>query len=125
MGTRDKRIDAYIAGAADFAKPILTQLRTVVHMGCPEVAETLKWRMPTFMYNGKILCGMASFKAHCAFGFWQGALIVGGDQAKTAEAMGQFGRITSLKDLPSKRVMLGYIKAAMKYQPKLGDCARC
>jgi uncharacterized protein YdeI (YjbR/CyaY-like superfamily) len=114
MGTRDKRIDAYIAGAADFAKPILTHLRAVVHEGCPEAEETLKWRMPTFMNGGKILCGVASFKAHCAFGFWQGALIVDGDKQKTAEAMGQFGRITSLKDLPPKRTLLRYVKAAVK-----------
>jgi uncharacterized protein YdeI (YjbR/CyaY-like superfamily) len=114
MGTRDKRIDAYIAGAADFARPILLHLRKVIHEGCPETEETLKWRMPTFMYDGKILCGIAAFKAHCAFFFWQGALIVDGDRKKTAEAMGQFGRITSLKDLPPKRTLLRYVKAAMK-----------
>lgn len=114
MGTRDKRIDAYIAGAADFAKPILTHLRAIVHEGCPETEETLKWRMPTFMYGGKILCGVAAFKAHCALGFWQGALIVDGDRKKTAEAMGQFGRITALKDLPPRRTLLRYVKAAVK-----------
>jgi len=113
MGTRDKRVDAYIAKSADFAKPILTHLRAVVHQGCPEAEETLKWRMPNFLYNGKILCGMAAFKAHCAFGFWQGALIIA-DKAKNREAMGQFGCITSVKDLPAKKVLLGYIKAAMK-----------
>jgi uncharacterized protein YdeI (YjbR/CyaY-like superfamily) len=114
MGTRDKRIDAYIAGAADFARPILLHLRAVVHEGCPDAEETLKWRMPTFMYGGKILCGFAAFKAHCTFGFWQGALIVDGDNKRTAEAMGQFGRLTSLKDLPSKRTLLRYVKAAVK-----------
>lgn len=113
MGTRDRRIDAYIAKSADFAKPILTHLRAVIHEGCPEAEETLKWRMPTFLYNGKILCGMAAFKAHCAFGFWQGALIIA-DKAKNREAMGQFGCITSVKDLPAKKVLIGYIKAAMK-----------
>ncbi len=113
MGTRDRRIDAYIAKSADFAKPILTHLRAVIHEGCPEAEETLKWRMPTFLYNGKILCGMAAFKAHCAFGFWQGALIIA-DKAKNREAMGQFGCITSVKDLPAKKVLVGYIKAAMK-----------
>lgn len=113
MGTRDKRIDAYIAGAPEFARPIMTHLRAVIHQGCPEVEETIKWRMPSFTYHG-ILCGFAAFKAHCAFGFWRGTLIVGVDKAKTQEAMGQFGCITSLKDLPSKKVLLGYIKEAMR-----------
>ena len=114
MGTRDTRVDAYIAKSADFAKPTLAHLRAVVHAGCPEVEETIKWGMPNFLYRGKILCGMAAFQAHCAFGFWQGALIVAGDKAKTEKAMGQFGRITSVKDLPPKKVLLGYIKEAMK-----------
>lgn len=113
MGTRDKHIDAYIAKAAPFARPILRHLRAVIHEGCPDVEETLKWGMPSFTYHG-ILCGFAAFKAHAVFGFWRGTLIVGKDHAKTQEAMGQFGCLASLKDLPSKRVLLGYVKEAMR-----------
>ena len=113
MGKRDRRIDEYIAKAAPFAKPILKHLRAVVHEACPEVEETLKWGMPSFMYHG-ILCGMASFKEHCTFGFWKGELIVGKQAAQTKEAMGHFGRITRLEDLPSKKVLSGYIREAMR-----------
>ncbi|MEO6067669.1 MAG: DUF1801 domain-containing protein [Gemmatimonadales bacterium] len=113
MGQRDKRIDAYIAKSAPFARPILTHLRAVVHEACPEAEETLKWGMPSFTYHG-ILCGFAAFKAHATFGFWRGSLIVGTNAAKTRDAMGQFGRITSLKDLPPKRTLLGYVKEAMR-----------
>jgi uncharacterized protein YdeI (YjbR/CyaY-like superfamily) len=113
MGSYDKRIDAYIARSADFAKPILTHLRAVIHQGCPEVEETLKWGMPSFTYHG-ILCGFGAFKEHCTFGFWRGTLIVGKDASKVETAMGQFGRITSVKELPSKRAILGYIKEGMR-----------
>ena len=111
MGTRDNRIDAYIAKSADFAKPILTHLREIVHEACPPVEETMKWSAPHFMYQG-MLCSMASFKEHCAFGFWKGALVVesGG---KSDEAAGHFGRITKLSDLPPRKVIVGYIKKAM------------
>src|SRR3954467_11824544 len=112
MGTRDTRVDAYIARSAGFAQPILTHLRDVVHAGCPEVEETIKWNFPHFLYKG-LLCSMASFKEHCAFGFWKGPLIVEQGGA-TEQAMGQFGRITKLSDLPSKKVLAGYIKEAMK-----------
>lgn len=112
MGTRDARIDAYIAKSADFAKPILSQLRETVHQACPAVEEAWKWSHPHFMYHG-MLCGMAAFKQHCTFGFWKGALVVGsGDDA--GAAMGQFGRITRLSDLPSKPVMVRFIKKAMQ-----------
>lgn len=108
MATKDKRIDAYIAKAAPFAQPILKHLRAVVHEGCPHVEETIKWGFPHFMHNG-ILCSMAAFKQHCALHFWKGSQVV--DDASD-EAMGQFGRITSIDDLPGKKVLLGYVAKA-------------
>lgn len=110
MGKRDPRVDMYIASSADFAKPILRHIRTLVHEACPQVEETLKWGMPHFEDEG-ILCGMASFKEHCAFHLWKGSLIVGDGPR---EAMGQFGRITKVSDLPSKKILTGYIKQVMK-----------
>src|ERR1043166_2978957 len=111
MGKQDPRIDNYIAKSAEFARPILQHLRELVHRGCPEVEETLKWNMPSFVHKG-LLCGMAAFKQHASFGFWKHELVV----AKTGEkeAMGQFGRITSLKDLPPDTVLLEYIRTAAK-----------
>jgi uncharacterized protein YdeI (YjbR/CyaY-like superfamily) len=114
MGKKDPRVDAYIARSAPFARPILKHLRRVVHAGCPQVEETLKWGMPTFMYRG-MLAGMAAFKQHAAFGFWKHALLAGDGKAafKAAdEAMGQYGRITSLADLPSEKVLLGMVRKA-------------
>ncbi len=114
MGKRDKRVDTYIAKSADFAKPILSHLREVVHKGCPEVEETIKWGFPNFVYKG-MLCNMAAFKQHCSFGFWKAPLmkdkaLMG--NAKSENAMRHFGRITSLADLPSQKVLLHYIKEA-------------
>ena len=113
MGTRDARVDAYIAKSAEFARPILTHLRDVVHAACPDVEETMKWSFPHFMYKG-MLCSMASFKEHCAFGFWKSSLDRRERGGEVEKAMGQFGRITKLSDLPSKKVLSGYIKEAMK-----------
>src|SRR5579872_5892518 len=112
MGKRDRRVDAYIAKAADFAKPILTGLRETIHAACPEVEETMKWSFPHFMYQG-MLCSMAAFKQHAVFGFWKGSLIVQDDGAKAESGMGQFGRLTKMSDLPSKRVLTAYVKKAM------------
>lgn len=111
MGTRDARVDAYIADAAEFARPILTALRETVHRTCPGVEETMKWSHPHFMYHG-MLCGMAAFKAHCTFGFWKGTLIVG--PGRGPDAMGQFGRISDPAQLPTQRVLSGYLKKAMQ-----------
>lgn len=114
MGTRDDRVDAYIAKSAEFAKPILTYLREAVHTSCPDVEEAIKWGFPHFMYKG-MLCSMASFKEHCAFGFWKRDLLssVMGDDL-SSDAMGQFGRITSPADLPKPKTLAKYIKTAVK-----------
>jgi uncharacterized protein YdeI (YjbR/CyaY-like superfamily) len=113
MTKRDARVDAYIANSADFARPILTHLRDLVHRHCPQVEETLKWRMPTFMHHG-MLCGMAAFKQHCSFGFWKHQLVVGKERAGSADGMGDFGRIMQLSDLPSDEALAGYIRKAMQ-----------
>ena len=89
MAKKDPRVDAYIAKAPEFARPILKHLRAIVHEGCPEVEETMKWSVPHFDYMGP-LAGMAAVKAHCAGGCWRGPLVGPG----TGEAMGQLGRIT-------------------------------
>jgi uncharacterized protein YdeI (YjbR/CyaY-like superfamily) len=112
MGKRDPRVDAYIGKSAAFAKPILTHLRAVVHDACPEVEETIKWSFPHFDYQGEMMCSMASFKGHCAFGFWKASLVLG-DKAADG-AMGHLGRITSLDDLPSERTLTSYIRKAAK-----------
>ena len=112
MARRDRRIDAYIAKAEKFAQPILQHLRDVVHEACPDVEEAMKWSSPHFLHKG-MLCGMASFKAHVAFGFWKGALVLGND-GKEKAAMGQFGRITKLDDLPADRTLKSLVKKAMK-----------
>jgi uncharacterized protein YdeI (YjbR/CyaY-like superfamily) len=111
MATRDPRIDAYIAKSAEFAKPILKHLRKIVHAGCPQVEETMKWSMPHFDYKG-VMCGMAAFKAHCAFGFWKSELILDRDKQAEKSGMGSFGCIKSLKDLPNEKTLIGYVKKA-------------
>jgi uncharacterized protein YdeI (YjbR/CyaY-like superfamily) len=111
MGKTDPRIDQYIAKSADFARPILTHIRRVVHDACPDVVETMKWSSPHFDYKG-MMCGMAAFKEHCAFGFWKAALVL--DNPAADEGMGSFGKITSIKDLPAEKKLAAYIKKAAK-----------
>jgi len=115
MVTKDARIDAYIAEAPAFARPILKHLRKLIHQGCPQAVETIKWGSPFFDYHG-LLCGLAAFKAHCSMFFWRDIDI--GDllpKTNTAGAgMGQFGKLTSLADLPDDSVLLACIRLAVE-----------
>lgn len=115
MGKIDKRIDQYILNAADFARPILNHLRELIHIGCPDVEETMKWSFPHFDYSGEILCSMAAFKKHCAFGFWKASIMQdpqGLFQLKNKTAMGSLGQITDIADLPSDKILIKYVKEA-------------
>ena len=108
----EPRFDAYIERAADFAKPILRHLRETIHAACPDCEEAMKWSSPSFIYKGKILAGMASFKAHATFGFWQGSQVAATD-GKEKTAMGQFGRLTALDQLPPRAELEAMVKRAM------------
>jgi uncharacterized protein YdeI (YjbR/CyaY-like superfamily) len=117
MPKQDPRIDAYIEKAAPFAQPILIHLRELIHATCPDVEETWKWSFPNFDYHGSTMMSMAAFKQHCSVGFWKASLMPDPDGILTIterEAMGNLGKVTSLKDLPKDSVLKKYIKTAMK-----------
>ena len=109
MASHDPRTDAYIAKAAPFAQPILEHLRAVIHEACPEVEEGIKWSMPFFSYRGALLCNMAAFKQHCSFGFWLHQEVTGETRE---DGMGQFGKLTTLKDLPAKKALVALVRKA-------------
>ena len=100
----EPRIDAYIDKAGDFAMPILRHIRSLVGQALPDAAETIKWGMPHWTVEGKNVAGMAAFKAHCA-------MIVHGDGSQ-GDAMGQYGKITALSDLPSEADLVAKLREA-------------
>lgn len=116
MATKETKVDLYISKSADFAKPILIHFRKLVHTACPDVEEKMKWSFPHFDYKG-MMCSMTAFKQHCAITFWKAQVMKDKTlvaNAKSESAMGHFGKITSLKVLPSDKKIIGYIKEAKK-----------
>lgn len=117
MPATHPKVDACIAKAQPFARPILTHLRALIHQACPGVVETIKWSRPFFEYRGVILCNISAFKEHCSLGFWGeeiGAVLRKAGAVRDG-AMGSLGRITSLKDLPSDAVLLGWFRQAAAF----------
>jgi uncharacterized protein YdeI (YjbR/CyaY-like superfamily) len=109
-------VDAYIHEASESGRPILEYLREAVHEGAPGVVEEIKWSKPFFVYKGVILGNMAAFKAYCSFGLW-GSDVAGtlqSDGVARSGSMGSFGKIGSVKDLPSRAKLIGYIRLAAK-----------
>lgn len=111
-----KNTEEYVANAAEFAQPILRHLRSIILDTLPELDEQIKWQYPCFLYKGKILCHFASFKAHCSLGFWLAPIMTDPydvmERRGENSGMGQFGKITSLQDLPSETILREYILEA-------------
>ena len=105
----DPRIDAYIAKAAPFARPILQHIREVIREALPEAAETVKWSVPHWTHAGKNVAGMAAFKAHCA-------MMIHGEgrqgEGEQKEGMGGFGKIKSLAELPPRDELVAKLRSA-------------
>lgn len=117
MNNHNLLVDSYIEKSPDFAKPILIHLRETVHEVSPDIEEAIKWKFPTFMYKGKILCSMVAFKHYCSMGFWLH------DEMKTLKDietdvektnMFSLGKITSLEKVPPKPLLKKMILEAME-----------
>ena len=111
--SKNKKVDAYISQTQDFAKPILNHLRKLIHVACPQVEESIKWGHPHFEYKG-LLCNMAAFNKHCAFGFWKAALMKDADLLKenNINAMGHSGKLKLLSDLPKDKIIIARVQEA-------------
>ena len=115
MKNANPRVDEYIAKAQPFARPIMERVRKAFHAGCPDLDEKLKWGVPSFEHNG-MLGGMAAFKQHVGFGFWKAALMddpagLLGDDPKASPMR---VKIRDVQELPTQRVLVGYVKQAVK-----------
>ena len=115
MKNTDPRIDAYIEQAPEFAQPILTKVRKLFHRAYPDIGETIKWSSPTFEHKG-IVGGMGAFKKHVGFGFWKAKAMQDPENLfeDNAKASPFSIKWTSVKDMPSDKVLVAYIKQAVK-----------
>ena len=116
MLKKDPRVDSYISKSPDFAKPILKYLRDIIHEGCPDVVETMKWSSPTFDHHG-IMVGFTAFKQHCVLGFWKAPLLKLDGKPVSMEmesGAGQFGKLTSLEDLPARSKLVKLVRDAAR-----------
>lgn len=61
-----KDIDEYIAGFPAHVRAILQKVRATVAEAAPEAQETIKYRLPTFVFNGNLV-HFGAFQKHLGF----------------------------------------------------------
>jgi uncharacterized protein YdeI (YjbR/CyaY-like superfamily) len=115
MGRKNERIDEYIEKAAAFAQPILERIRADFHKASAKIDEDIKWSSPTFVHEG-IVGGMGAFKKHVSFGFWRANELPDPEDLFGGEGGGSLFtvKVSSVKELPTSRVLQGYVKRAVQ-----------
>ena len=116
MAQLNKKVDAYVNKAAGFAQPILQHLRSIVLDTCPEAEEDIKWGTPHYSYKGDHLCMMAGFKNHCSFSLYKAEFMKDekiSESVKAGKKFGYMDKLTSLSDLPAKKILVALIREAM------------
>lgn len=109
MAAKSHEVDAYIARAAPFARPILERLRRAFHKADPKIVETMKWSVPHFEHDG-IVASMAAFKQHVNWVFWKGSLMSDPHGILT----GARAKLTDVSELPPEKILVEYIREAVK-----------
>jgi uncharacterized protein YdeI (YjbR/CyaY-like superfamily) len=111
---RNQQIDNFIDNAAEFAQPVLIYMRELIHEACPQIVESIKWGMPSFDYKGPLIV-MGAFKKHMAINFWKAQLLADTENLfiKSGDSMGGFGKLTSIKQLAPREILLAYIYEAI------------
>jgi uncharacterized protein YdeI (YjbR/CyaY-like superfamily) len=110
MANKSPQIDAYIAKAQPFARPIVTRLRALFHRACPQLEEKIKWGHPSFEYKGP-LGGVAAFKQHAVWGLWKSKLVNDPHGALAGDGP-RAGKFTDVSQLPPDAVLIDLIKQA-------------
>ncbi len=62
MSRMTPEVDVYLEDLVPERRAALSELRSLVFEAVPGVIETVKYRMPTYEYDGEVLCAFASQK---------------------------------------------------------------
>lgn len=111
------KFDAYIEKCPDDRRPIMEELRKIVHSADSRIMEDWKWQAPCFNHEG-LVCWIANFKGHVGINFFKGALIEDtfGLFEKTQQENDKGNRMIhfhSLDDINNKAI-IAYVKEGIQ-----------
>jgi len=106
MAEKNPAIEAYIEKFPQWEKE-LTKLVRIIRKS--KLEETIKWGMPNFCLDGKMVIGIGAFKNHFGIWYFQGALlkdkskVLKNAQPGKTQAMRQW-KLESMEDLDVKLI---------------------
>ena len=80
MQASTENVDSYLEKLQSWKKLNLQLFRESVHKVVPNIEEEIKWGVPVFLINNKMIFAMSSFKEHTKYNFiMNGALLKDSD----------------------------------------------
>jgi hypothetical protein len=81
MQNGSNKVDDYLNKLPEWQSKNLITFRKLVHKVYPNINEEIKWGVPVFLLDKKMLFAMSSFKVHTKYNFIQnGALLKDNDK---------------------------------------------
>ena len=68
--TKTDPADAYLAQQPADKRALLETLRILVRKGVPDADVSIKWGVPCYSVNGKLVCALAALKEHVGLNFF-------------------------------------------------------
>lgn len=99
-------IDGFLKKQPPHLRVILEELRRLVEDVAPDAVSSLKWGMPCFTVNGRMMCSLGGHKAHVNLVLMGPAAAFGDPDGRLsgAGANGRHLKLTSLDGLPRTAV---------------------
>ena len=87
---------AYLAQQPPEKRALLEKLRALVVKGVPDATVSIKWGVPMYQRNGKLICALAAFKDHVAINFFAPPDVLV-DPGKKLEGAGKTSRLLKVR----------------------------
>ena len=106
--------DRYMAEQPADKAALLEKLRALVNQGVPDADVSIKWGVPFYTLNGKMVCSLAAFKEHVGINFFASPTVLV-DPKKKLEGGGKTMRMLKVRtasDIDSTSI-LRWLKATV------------
>jgi len=120
MAKRPNDFDAFLANTPDGFKPVVAELRKLVRTIAPNLAEEMKYGMPSYTKENHTVVYIMPAADHVNLGFYDGVEL--DDPKKLLEGTGKRLRHVKVRTLPEAKspALLALLEEAVRVREKIG-----
>jgi len=115
MPKRSNVFEEFLAATPDAVKPVVRELRALVHASAPDLKEQMRYGMPSYAMGGAILVYVMPTSDHVNLGFYDGVDL--DDPHKRLEGTGKRLRHVKVYSVPEAKnpALRALVKEAVRF----------